>query len=107
MVLFVCCGFRLTVSLFLYLTLCHNIQMPYLHWETDRNRTRMAEAVRKQVDRDTQEDRDKRSKDKSRQRRERGLPLPHLPRPMHTDPDHYKRPKSGADVIPETVEGIL
>ena len=93
------------------------MQMPYLHWETDRNRTHMAEVVRMKVDQDAQQNRNTNWNDKARKKVERRptgpdrqrLDVPRLPRPMHTDPDHYKRPSGDADVTPtpETIEGLL
>src|SRR4051794_11496682 len=79
--------------------------MPFLHWDTDRNRSRMAEVI--QQAKDKRLTRLREEADQQRGRTGTSNLRPCLPRVQHTHPDYYKRRGPDADPVPETVEEIL
>jgi len=79
--------------------------MPFLHWDTDRNRSRMAEVIQQAKDKRLARLREE--EDQQRGRTGTSDLRPCLPRVQHTHPDYYKRRGSDADPVPETVEEIL
>ena len=83
--------------------------MPYLHWDTDRNRAKMTEVVRQRTNRYVRDSRktDSETKANDKERRE-SLHHSCLPRIRHELPNYYDHdnPQS-EDLVPETMEEII
>jgi hypothetical protein len=93
--------------MWLSLTEC---KMPYLHWETDRHRARVADEIDRQSDKNDRGKREINQKMK-RYRQDEREELQKLKRNLsvikHDDPDYYRMPPNNAGTARRNIEDIL